>query len=165
MTRSEKEALLGKLTAQREHILGATDGLDDAAMRRPVLPSGWTCVGLVSHLAVDVERFWFGAVVAGDERIIHEVTEEHDDAWRVGPGVAVEAVMDEYRLQIELADAIISSTSLEASPAWWPNFFGDWRLETLREIVLHVLTETAVHAGHLDAARELIDGRSWLILT
>ncbi len=73
--------------------------------------------------------------------------------------------MDEYRLQIELADAIISSTSLEASPAWWPNFFGDWRLETLREIVLHVLTETAVHAGHLDAARELIDGRSWLILT
>ena len=38
------------------------------------------------------------------------------------------------------------------------------RLENLREIILHVLTETAVHAGHLDATRELIDGRTWLVL-
>ena len=36
---------------------------------------------------------------------------------------------------------------------------------TAREVVLHVLTETAVHAGHLDAARELIDGRTWLVLS
>jgi hypothetical protein len=34
----------------------------------------------------------------------------------------------------------------------------------LRAIVLHVLTETACHAGHLDAARELLDGRLWLEL-
>jgi hypothetical protein len=32
----------------------------------------------------------------------------------------------------------------------------------LREIVLHAITETAVHAGHLDAARELLDGRTWM---
>jgi hypothetical protein len=31
--------------------------------------------------------------------------------------------------------------------------------------MLHVVTETACHAGHLDAARELIDGRRWLVLT
>jgi hypothetical protein len=31
--------------------------------------------------------------------------------------------------------------------------------------VLHVLVETATHAGHLDAVRELIDGRKWLVLT
>jgi hypothetical protein len=43
--------------------------------------------------------------------------------------------------------------------------FGDWRLHDLREILLHVITETACHAGHLDAARELIDGRRWLVLT
>ena len=34
----------------------------------------------------------------------------------------------------------------------------------LRDTVLHVITETACHAGHLDAARELIDGQTWLIL-
>lgn len=62
-------------------------------------------------------------------------------------------------------DAIIAATSMDAAPAWWPEgLFGEWRLETLREIVLHVVTETATHTGHLDAARELIDGRTWLIL-
>jgi uncharacterized protein DUF664 len=40
----------------------------------------------------------------------------------------------------------------------WP----DWRLPDLRHIVLDVLTEVATHAGHLDAARELIDGTTWL---
>jgi hypothetical protein len=30
--------------------------------------------------------------------------------------------------------------------------------------MLHVLTETACHAGHLDAAGELLDGRQWLIV-
>jgi hypothetical protein len=29
---------------------------------------------------------------------------------------------------------------------------------------MHVITETATHAGHMDAARELIDGRQWLVL-
>jgi Protein of unknown function (DUF664) len=31
-----------------------------------VLPSGWTCLGLVQHLALDVERFWFREIVAGE---------------------------------------------------------------------------------------------------
>jgi len=80
--------------------------------------------------------------------------------------VPVEAVFDLYRQQIELANAIITTTPLDAAPAWWPEeLFGDWRLDNLREVILHVLTETAVHAGHLDAARELIDGRTWLVLT
>ena len=36
--------------------------------------------------------------------------------------------------------------------------------EDLRDIVLHVITETACHAGHLDAARELLDGRAWRVV-
>ena len=38
-------------------------------------------------------------------------------------------------------------------------------LGDLREILLHVIAETATHAGHLDAARELINGRQWIVLT
>lgn len=34
-----------------------------------------------------------------------------------------------------------------------------------REILLHVIAETACHSGHLDAVRELLDGRRWLVLT
>jgi len=43
--------------------------------------------------------------------------------------------------------------------------FGRWRMDDLGEIVLHVMVETAWHAGHLDAAREPVDGWKWLVLT
>ncbi|MFD0511365.1 DUF664 domain-containing protein [Streptomyces aureus] len=50
--------------------------------------------------------------------------------------------------------------------AWWPHhLFGPPHLHSHRDVLLHVITETACHAGHLDAARELIDGRRWLVLT
>ncbi|QNK83704.1 DUF664 domain-containing protein [Nakamurella sp. PAMC28650] len=64
MVNDEKVALLSHLNAQRHHVLGSLDGLSEADLRRPVLPSGWSCLGLVQHLALDVERFWFRALVA-----------------------------------------------------------------------------------------------------
>ena len=161
----ERATLLSYLSAQRDHALGILEGLDEDALRRPVLPSGWTCLGLVQHLALDVERFWFRAVVAGERAVIDDLAAA-PDAWHVGVGVPSAAVFDVYRQEIDRANAIIAATPLEAAPAWWPaDLFGAWRLHNLREIMLHVITETACHAGHLDAARELIDGRRWLVLT
>jgi hypothetical protein len=50
-----------------------------------------------------------------------------------------------------------------AEPATWPvEIWPSWRLPDLRHIVIHVLTEVGCHVGHLDAARELIDGTTWL---
>jgi hypothetical protein len=92
--------------------------------------------------------------------------DEPDNAWQVPAGLTAAAVLDGYRREMELADAIIAATSLDSPPAWWPEeLFGSWRLDDLREILLHVIVETATHAGHLDAARELIDGRQWIVLT
>lgn len=162
----ESKTLLSYLNAQRDHVLGILDGLDEQALRRPVLPSGWTCLGLVRHLALDVERFWFRAVVAGEQTVIDELADTPDDAWQVGSDMSAEAVFDLYRQEIALANIIISATPVDTAPAWWPDeLFGDFRFADLREIMLHVITETACHAGHLDAVRELIDGRTWLVLT
>ncbi|MGN6577228.1 MAG: DinB family protein [Nocardioides sp.] len=161
---SETEVLLGYLDGQRRHVLGILEGLDEEAMRRAVLPSGWSCLGLLQHLALDDERFWFQAVVGGDRTVIDGVTSTPADSWQVGPDVPVERVFDLYREHIDRSNAVIGATPLDAGPAWWPDFFGDFRLDDLRAVVLHVITETAVHAGHLDAARELIDGRTWLVL-
>jgi uncharacterized damage-inducible protein DinB len=161
---SQVTDLLGCLTAQRGHVLGILESLPEEAMRRPVLPTGWTCVGLVQHLALDVERFWFRQVMAGEEAGPDEFG---DDGWQVRPEVPAAAVLDLYRREVEMADKIITTAgSLEASPAWWPDFFApSFRLDSLRQVLLHVIAETACHAGHLDAARELIDGQTWLILT
>jgi uncharacterized damage-inducible protein DinB len=158
----ERDALLQALNAQRDHVLDALTGLPDEALRRPVLPSGWACIGLVQHLALDVERFWFRAVAAGEPVELASGA----DAWHVPAGVSVGAVVDLYRAEAARSDAVITATALDARPAWWPvQVFADLPERNLRSTILHVLTETACHAGHLDAARELLDGRQHLVLT
>ncbi|MFE2825631.1 DinB family protein [Streptomyces sp. NPDC059271] len=162
---SEVTSLLKVLDGQRRHVLGILDGLDDDALRRPVLPSGWNCLGLVQHLALDVERFWFRGVLAGDEEIIRNLP-TGDEAWNVSPEATAAAVLDGYRQETAAADVVITASPAGAALAWWPHdLFGEPHLHTLRDVLLHVITETACHAGHLDAARELIDGRRWLVLT
>jgi hypothetical protein len=55
---------------------------------------------------------------------------------------------------------------LSGAPPWWPvERWPNWRFHDVRRVVLHVISETACHAGHLDATRELIDGRTWLVVT
>ena len=95
------------------------------------------------HLTWDIERFWFRGIVAGERAVIAELAAA-PAAWQVDADLPASAVFAAYRREIALANAIIAATPLDAAPAWWPgDLFGDWRLHTLREIVLHVLTETA----------------------
>lgn len=162
---AEIRALLSCLDGQRRHVLGIVDGLDADALRRPVLPSGWSCLGLVQHLAFDVERFWFRAVFAGDPDVVAAL-DDIDDAWQVEPGVTDCEVLDRYRAETDRSNAVVTAAEAGATLAWWPHEqFGEPHLHTLRDVLLHVIAETACHAGHLDAARELIDGRRWLVLT
>lgn len=158
---SESGPLLSSLNAQREHVLGILDGLPGEALHRRVLPSGWTCLGLVRHLAIDVERFWFRSIIAAEQVELCEGAA----AWQVDEETPPEAVFGLYRREIERANEIITGTPLDTPPAQWPEEWSSWRLASLREVLLHVIIETACHAGHLDAARELIDGRKWMVLT
>jgi hypothetical protein len=86
--------------------------------------------------------------------------------WQVDESEPANAVFALYRDEIKRSDAIIAATDLDAAPrqpeAWWAESGMD--VPDLRAILVHVLTETAVHAGHLDAVRELIDGRQWIVL-
>lgn len=160
---AERAALLSCLRQQREHVLGALEGLPEEALRQAVLPSGWTAAGLVQHLTLDVERLWFRQVVGGEQI---ETGQDSTDSWQVPAGVPAATVLDQYRQEVKLADEIIIATPVEAPPAWWPDFFApSFYLENLRRVLLHVIAETACHAGHLDTVRELIDGSQWLVLT
>jgi Protein of unknown function (DUF664) len=157
----EKDALVASLNSQREHVLGDLDGLSEDDLRRPVLPSGWTPLGMVRHLALEVEQFWFRGAVAGEPITLTS----GDEAWQVPAEVPAAAILDLYREEIAKADAIIAATPIDAMPKWWPDFFAGFPARPLRKTLLHVIAETATHSGHLDAARELIDGGQWLVLT
>ena len=85
------------------------------------------------------------------------------DDSAVLPQSVLEALRDHRDGQeIAASGAALAGLSLDAPPTRWPDYFSGWQLRDLREIILHVITETAVHAGHLDAARELLDGRTWM---
>jgi hypothetical protein len=160
----EATALLERLEAQRHHVLGILEGLSSENLQRSVLPTGWSCLGMVQHLTFDVERFWFREVIDGQTISAAERAGDPTDGWQVAPDASPEAVLQRYRTEIALANEVIGRTPMGAEAAWWSDdLFGGWHPGDVRRILLHVIVETACHAGHLDAARELIDGRTWLI--
>jgi hypothetical protein len=159
----EKHALLRALDACRAHVLGILDGLSDEQLREPVLPSGWHCLGMVRHLTLSDERYWFRGIVAG-ESLDFFPSEEAGGDWYVDPNESADDVLRAYREEIERSNAIIADTSLDAAPAQRDPRWSGWEIPDVRYIMLHMLAETAAHAGHLDTVRELIDGRQWIVL-
>ena len=154
-----RQLLLTSLNDQRQHVLGILDDLPDEALRRPVLPSGWACVGLVNHLALDVERFWFRNVFVG------EPVEQPADAWAVSPEVPVQEVLDLYRSEIELANAIIASTPLESPPINWPERWPNpASTPTCARPFCMSLPRRPPMPATSTRPRELIDGKTWLVL-
>jgi hypothetical protein len=116
----------------------------------------------VQHLALDVERFWFRAVLAGETVDLCS----GDEAWSVDAATPAAAVLDTYRDEARRADELLHGLDLGAQPAWWPaEVFADLPVRDVRQTILAVVVETACHAGHLDAVREMLDGRQHLVLT
>lgn len=158
----ERDVLLAVLAGSRSHVLEGLVGLQDSDLRRAVLPSGWSPIELVHHLTIDVERWWFRKVAAGEDI---SFADHPRSGWFVADDVAPGAVLEEYRQECVLSDDVISAKSLDDVPAWCPeDVFRDWRPRDLRAVVLHTITETTRHVGQLDAVREMIDGHQWLVL-
>jgi len=154
------ELLNGALVNQRNHVLVAVDGLSEQELTTPVAPSHWTPAGLVQHLAFDVERNWFRAVFAG-QNVANESGPAR--AWDVASGGGA-AVIERYRHECTLADEVIAAHASSDEPVAWPERFSTSRLSNLYEIMLHVVTETACHAGHLDIVRENLDGTQYVVI-
>lgn len=162
---AEDQALLGYLQAQREMVLAIVAGLSEEAWHRSVVPSGWTPAGLVEHLG-GAEWHWFQGVVAG---VGPQPPPTDEDQLPYDPAAAGAFVTDLpsaeiiafYRDQCAQSDAVLAVTPLSAPPR---GRHGDPDNEPpdVRSVVLHLIEETARHAGHLDVARELLDGQTGL---
>jgi uncharacterized protein DUF664 len=150
---AERAALGAYLQAQRDSVLAIVDGLDQGAWRTSVVPSGWTPLSLLEHLG-HAERFWAQVVLAGEVSPLPWASE--GEAREVGDVVAF------YRDQSARTDAIVADLDLGARPPGV--FLSDLPtpVHDVRDVVLHLVEETARHAGHLDIARELLDGRTGL---
>jgi len=158
------QALVAFLTAQREAVLAIVAGLDEEAWHRSVVPSGWTPAGLVEHLG-GAEWHWFQGVVAGRTPEPSPGDEEqapYDPMAAFVSDLPSAAIISFYRDQCASSDAVLAVTPLSAAPRGRHGVPGTDEPPDVRWVVLHMIEETARHAGHLDIARELLDGQTRL---
>jgi hypothetical protein len=153
----EKAALSTFLDAQRGVVWAILDGLDEEALTTAVLPSGWAPLGLVEHLGY-AERYWFQEALQGHA----DPLPWPDDPEPFTTPRSSAEVFVFYRDQCERSNAILATTPLDTRLVGRPPGTPEDDLTNLRRIVLHMIEETARHAGHLDAWRELLDGTTGL---
>lgn len=154
---NEKDALVWFLDAQRASVLAILDDLDTEALTTSVVPSGWTPLGLLEHLGY-AERHWFQEVAQGTAEPVAWPDDDHEPLTTPRPPAVVLAF---YRAQCARSNEILAATPLAAAPRGHHSGGLD-EIVDMRGIVLHMIEETARHAGHLDIARELLDGRTGL---
>jgi hypothetical protein len=154
MTGGEKESLHAFLNKQRSIMLWKLDGVRDDDLRRPMLPSGTHLLGLIKHLAA-VEYGWFLTTFGRPTEPLPFDEDDEDADLRVEPGETTEDILAFYARARAAADALIDELDLDAIGTAWTG-----EAVSLRWVLLHMIEETARHAGHADIVRELIDGRT-----
>jgi len=141
------------LDSQRESILRKVEGLSDEDAKRVPTVSSLSLFAIVKHLAY-VERRWFQNAVAGNDIPGLWPPADPAEELEVREGETIESVRALYEQRIaesRVITAAVGSPAAAAHPA-------DGGLN-VRWILLHMIEETARHAGHADVIRETIDGQ------
>jgi uncharacterized damage-inducible protein DinB len=151
-TGAEKESLQVSLDRHRDAVLWKLEGLGDDDLRRPMVPSGTSLLGLVKHLG-SVEYGWFCQTFGRDTEPLPLDENDPDSDLRARPDETAEDILAFYGRARAAADRAIDELDVEETGTAW---FGE--TVTLRWVLIHMIEETARHAGHVDILRELIDG-------
>jgi hypothetical protein len=146
----EREMLSGFLDWNRAVAANKVRGLSREDATRVMTPTGLSPLGVVRHL-VAVEYGWFEEKFLGKpERA------EFDGQFLVRDDDTVQSVLAAYDTACEFSRRVVADASsldelsVESSP--------HYGVVTLRWLLVHMIEETARHAGHLDLMREAIDG-------
>ena len=149
---TERASLSEFLDLQRQALIEKLRGVSDEDARRAPTVSSLSLLSLVKHSAI-WERRWFQIVVAGRSFAGEwpEVDPQDENAFRLDDDDTLETVVEYYRKQIAASKEIVRTVDLDA-PCAWPGLAGN-----LRWVAVHMIEETARHAGHADIIRETID--------
>ncbi len=147
----------------REALLWKLEGLSEYDIRRPVTSTGTNLLGLVKHVA-SVEAGYLGDVLGRPfpEPLpwFDEGAPANADMWATEHETR-DDVVGLYRRVWAHSDATIAELELDAVGLvpWWPQGRNE---PTMHRLLVHMITETARHAGHADIVRETIDGAAGL---
>lgn len=158
-TLTDPRALLtGYLDYYRDALLRKLDGMPEDALRTSRLPSGWTPLALLKHLAF-VERRWFRWGFAA-ERVDEVWGDRHPGAraWHVDETETLDGLRVLFLDECARSRTIVASAGLQEQARGGGGFNPPDHHPALIWILFHVLQEYARHVGQLDVVRELADG-------
>lgn len=151
----ERTMLVAFLDYYRETMIATIDGLTEEQARFTPAPTANSLIGMLNHLAY-VEHWWFHECFAGLEPELPDIFGDDRDAdFKPPADQTIAFTIDRYRAECARANAIVAAADLEDVAK---HERGVSRGITLRWILVHMIEETARHAGHADITRELIDG-------
>jgi uncharacterized damage-inducible protein DinB len=153
----ERDGLLSFLAQQRDVIRIAAYGLTDEQARMTPSASQLSVGGLIKHVAA-TERGWVDTVLQRPPSTADE--SDYEANFTMGPD---ETLADIFKLQDEVAaetEQIMADLDLDQpvpvpDAPWYPQDVDAW---SVRWVLLHLIQETARHAGHADIIRESVDG-------
>ncbi|WP_428950030.1 DinB family protein [Streptomyces sp. cg35] len=134
----------------REAVAAKAQGLDDGHGRAPGVPSGTSVFGLVKHLTA-AELYWFAWAFEGAD------IEHPDFSMNLSEGDSADSLLTGYRSAIERSNEIIERCADLNQPSARAAGAADM-VQSMRWVLVHMIEETARHAGHADILRERSDG-------
>ncbi|MEU3310299.1 DinB family protein [Nocardiopsis sp. NPDC055551] len=159
----EREALLDFLAQQRAFLLTTIEGLDQEQATTRTTKSVLHLAGLVKHVST-AELGWIRFIEEGPVEVDYEAQETydfHENTFRLVGDETLEGVLADYAKTARATEEYVRSlpdleisNKLPAAP-WFPED-AEW---TVRDVLLHLIRETAQHCGHADIIRESLDGR------
>lgn len=161
-TQAEREALIGALDQQRQLLKRTVAGLSlEQVTARPTV-SALCLGGIIKHITA-MERRWARFITDGPSAVggfSPEAMEAHAATFRVEPGETLEDLLQDLdRAGAETDQLIRRLASLDEShPLPEAPWFPPGARWSARQVVLHILAETAQHSGHADIVRESLDG-------
>jgi uncharacterized damage-inducible protein DinB len=148
----ERDALLTFLGQQRMALRAAVHGLTDEQARATPTASSLSLGGLIKH-AARTERRWVVAGIAGEPLPGLWPIENWDADFQLDPGETLDSLTAYYAETAAMTERIVAGvTDLGQALAIDPE-------QSVRWVLLHLIKETARHAGHADLIREAVDGQ------
>ncbi|MEU4175987.1 DinB family protein [Streptomyces sp. NPDC026589] len=146
----ERATLLAFLDYVRDAVISKARGLDARQGRTPGVPSGTSVLGLVKHLTA-AELYWFTWAFEGAD------IEHPDFGMDLAETDSAAGLLAAYRRAIERSNEIIEHCDDLSQPC--ARSGGKAAVvRSMRWVLIHMIEETARHAGHADILREQADG-------
>jgi len=159
---AERADLLASLAKHRFFLRFTVRDLTDEQAARPTTVSELCLGGLIKHVA-SVEEGWARFIVEGPAAMAPPADGDwsaYANGFRMLDGETLEGLLEHYQEVADRTDALIAALpDLDADqPLPTAPWFEPGARWSARRVVLHMIAETAQHAGHADILREALDG-------